>query len=65
VFEAVETGDVVGYAQRVLDKVNHLDGLSEFPVHAETIDRLASTYSSDQERFDMKLLINRMGLNSA
>jgi hypothetical protein len=65
VFEAVESGDVVGFAQRVLDKVKHLDGLSEFPVHTETINRLASTYSAAQERADMQAFIQRMGLSAA
>jgi hypothetical protein len=65
VFEAVESGDVVGFAQRVLDKVKHLDGLPKFPVHTETIDRLASTYSATQERADMQAFIQRMGLNTA
>jgi glycosyltransferase involved in cell wall biosynthesis len=63
VFEAVESGDVVGFAQRVLDKVKHLDGLHKFPVHTETINRLASTYSAHQERLDIESLIDRMGLN--
>ena len=62
VFEAVESGDVVGFAQRVLDKVKHLDGLPEFKVHTETINRLASTYSAAQEQADMQAFIQRMGL---
>jgi hypothetical protein len=65
VFEAVESGDVVGFAQRVLDKVKHLDGLSEFPVHTETINRLASTYSAAQEQADVQAFIQRMGLSAA
>ncbi|MFM2074268.1 MAG: hypothetical protein RJB34_573 [Pseudomonadota bacterium] len=65
VFEAVESGDVVGFAQRVLEKVQHLSGLPEFPVHTAAIDRLASTYSAAQERTDMQAFIQRMGLSAA
>jgi hypothetical protein len=61
VFEAVESGDVVAFAQRVLDKVKKLDGLPEFPVHTAAIDRLAITYSAAQERADMQVFIQRMG----
>jgi glycosyltransferase involved in cell wall biosynthesis len=65
VFEVVESGDVVGFAQRVLDKVKQLDVLSEFPVHTAAIDRLASIYSATQERSDMQAFIQRMGLSVA
>jgi glycosyltransferase involved in cell wall biosynthesis len=59
-FEAVEPGDVVGFAQRVLAKVKYLDELPDFPVHAEAIERLATTYSASQEQVDMQALIQRM-----
>lgn len=60
-FEAVESGDVVGFAERVLDRVKCLDKLPNFPVHAAAIQRLATTYNASQEQADMQALIQRMG----
>lgn len=65
VFEAVEPGDVVGFAQRVLAKVKQLDTSPDFRAHAAAIERLATTYSAYQEQVDMQALIQRMGFAPA
>lgn len=62
VFEEVESGDVVAFAQKVLDKVHFLDSMDHFPILTPTIQDLASTYGEAQELRDMKTFINRMGL---
>ena len=62
IFEQVESGDVVGFAQAVLKKIAQLDALQQFPLHLATIERLAQTYSPQQEAADMRRLIGAMGL---
>lgn len=62
VFEEIESGDVVGFAQAVIRKVNELDSLAEFSVHHQVIDSLAHTYSQQQELRDLHNLIARLGL---
>ena len=62
VFESVESGNVVGFAQSVLNKVKQLDGSPAAPMQSAAINRLASTYSAAQERADMQAFIQRMGL---
>lgn len=62
IFEEVESGDVVTFAQRVLSKVKALDAMDHFPIYVEAIEKLASTYSADQECEDMKTFIGLMGL---
>lgn len=62
VFEAVESGDVVSFAQRVLGKIKQLDQASSFPLRAATIDRLSTIYSASQEKAEMQDLIQRMQL---
>ena len=63
IFEAIESGNVVGFAQSVLRKIEQLDAMAEFPIHVEAIQTLAKLYSSAQERSDMQTFIGRMGLN--
>jgi hypothetical protein len=62
VFEAVESGNVVGFAQSVLRKIQELDTLPEFPVESAAIQTLAARYSTEQERLDMQTFIQKMGL---
>lgn len=62
IFEEVESGDVATFAQRVLDRVQGLDAMSHFPIHAQAIEKLSLTYSAEQERRDMKAFIDLMGL---
>lgn len=62
VFEAVESGNVVGFAQSVLRKIQHLDTLSHFPVDKAAIRTLAERFSVEQERLDMQAFIQKMGL---
>jgi len=63
IFEAVELGDVVGFSQAVINKINYLDGLSKFPINNEAINSLISAYSPEIEINDMKSLMLRLGLN--
>jgi hypothetical protein len=63
IFEEIESGDVVSFAQAVINKINYLDSLSEFPVNFEAINSLISSYSSDKEINDLKLLIQKLGIN--
>jgi hypothetical protein len=62
VIESVESGNVVAFAQSVLNKVKQLDGSPAAPMQSAAINRLASTYSAAQERADMQAFIQRMGL---
>ncbi len=62
IFEEVESGDVVKFAQSVLDKVQMLDAMEHFPIYEEAIKKLTSIYSADQERQDMKAFVDLMGL---
>lgn len=62
IFEEVESGDVVKFAQSVLDKVQMLDAMEHFPIYEEAINKLTSTYSADQERQDMNAFVDLMGL---
>lgn len=63
VFEAIESGDVVTFAERVLAKVNAMDGQPDFPIHEACIRQLSDMYSQARELADMQQLIERMGLN--
>jgi hypothetical protein len=62
VFEAVESGNVVGFAQSVLRKIQHLDAAPEFPLALDVIEDLRSRYSPAQEQIDMSTFIRTMGL---
>jgi len=64
IFEAVESGNVVGFAQSVLRKVKQLDALSCFPIEVQAIDTLSKRYSCTQERADMQFFIQLMGLTA-
>ena len=63
IFEEVASGDVAGFAQRVLAKVQAIDQAQGFDVCLPTIRALAKTYSPEQERTDMLEFLNWMGLN--
>jgi hypothetical protein len=62
VFEAVESGNVVSFAQSVLNKVKQLDESPRVPMQSTAINRLADTYSAARERADMQAFVQRMGL---
>lgn len=62
IFQAVESGDIVGFAQRILRKIQHLDSLPQFLVESAAIQTLAVRYSAEQERLDMQTFIQKMGL---
>lgn len=62
IFEEIESGDVVKFAQSVLDKVKVLDAMDCFPIHTKAIEKLAKTYSADQELLDMKSFLDVMKL---
>jgi hypothetical protein len=64
VFEAVESGDVVGFAQSVLRKIHQLDAAPEFPLALDVIEALRARYSPAQEQIDMSTFIRTMGLTS-
>lgn len=63
IFEEVASGDVAGFAQRVLAKVRAIDQAEQFDVPLSAIRTLAATYSEEQERSDMLEFLNSMGLN--
>jgi hypothetical protein len=62
IFEEVESGDVVVFAQKVLDKVHLLDSMDHFPILSPAIQELASSYGEVQELRDMGTFTKRMGL---
>lgn len=62
IFEAIESGDVLGFSQRVLQKVNELDTTPNFFVNSQAIASLMEIYSAQQEKQDMREFITRMGL---
>ena len=62
VFEEIEEGNVRLFAQRIIAKVQALDAMDHFPVHTHLMQKLADTYSAEQERLDMQAFIARMGL---
>ena len=64
VFDAVESGDVVGFAQRVLHKIHQLDEAPEFPLALDVIEALRARYSPAQEKNDMRTFIRTMGLTA-
>ena len=64
IFEEIASGDVVGFAQRVLAKVKAIDQAQQFDVPLQTIGNLADTYSEVQERKDMLEFLKVMGLNT-
>lgn len=64
IFEEIASGDVAGFAQRVLAKVHAIDQAEQFDVPLPTIEALANIYSEDQERTDMLEFLNCMGLNA-
>jgi hypothetical protein len=64
IFEEVASGDVAGFAQRVLAKVQAIDQAEQFEVPLPTIRALADIYSAEQERKDMLAFLNAMGLNT-
>ncbi len=64
IFEEVASGDVAGFAQRVLAKVHAIDQAEQFDVPLPIIEALACIYSEDQERTDMLEFLNCMGLNA-
>ena len=61
-FEAVESGNVVGFAQSVLRKIQQLDAAPEFPLALDVIEDLRARYSPAQEQSDMSTFIRTMGL---
>lgn len=65
IFEEVPSGDVAGFARRVVDKVQAIDQAQQFDVSLPAIEALARTYSEDQERADMLQFLNRMGVRVA
>jgi hypothetical protein len=64
IFEEVPSGDVAGFALRVLDKVQVIDQSEKFDLPLSTIRSLADTYSQAQERKDMLAFLNAMGLKT-
>jgi len=62
IFEEIESGNVVDFAERTIAKVHKLDAMDKFPIHTKLIQQLAKTYSADQERQDMQTFLRRMGL---
>jgi Glycosyl transferases group 1 len=62
VFTEIESGNVIQFAQAVIDKVQALDNLSAFPMHTETIRALSDLFSPEQELSDMQSFIKAMGL---
>ena len=63
IFEEVASGDVAGFAQRVLAKVQAIDQAEQFELPLTAIQTLADTYSEAQERKDMLEFLKAMGLN--
>ncbi|MEY4505912.1 MAG: hypothetical protein RL297_490 [Pseudomonadota bacterium] len=63
IFETVESGDVVEFSKRVLEKVAQLDDCKEPTIRSQSIQRLSKMYSSNQEQLDIGRLIERLGLN--
>lgn len=64
IFEEVASGDVAGFAQRVLAKVQAIDQAEQFELPLSAIRALAETYSEAQERKDMLEFLKAMGLNT-
>lgn len=64
VFTEIESGNVIQFAQAVLEKRQQLDSLAEFPVHTQTISSLSARYSQAQELADLQQFIHVMGLDS-
>lgn len=64
IFEAIDSGNVVGFAQSILRKTQALDALDQFPIESAAIEELAQRYSAKQERNDMLSFISAMGLLS-
>lgn len=64
IFETIESGNVVGFAQSVLRKVKKLDAMPRFPIEVQVIDTLSKRYSCTQERADMQFFIQLMGLTA-
>jgi hypothetical protein len=62
VFTEIESGDVIQFAQAVVDKIKALDNLAVFPLNTETIRSLSELYSPAQELADMQSFIKAMGL---
>jgi hypothetical protein len=62
IFEFIESGDLVGFSQAVIDKINYLDGLNKFPINTVAINSLISAYSPEQETHDLNSLIIKLGL---
>jgi hypothetical protein len=56
------TGNLIQFAQSVVNKVQALDNLSSFPMHTETIRSLSDLFSPKQELSDMQSFIKAMGL---
>ncbi|WP_416560648.1 hypothetical protein ACHEXL_03480 [Limnohabitans sp. yimb22184] len=64
IFEGIESGNVVGFAQSVLCKVKQLDAMPSFPIESEAIEVLSKQYSLAQECADMQTFIQLMGLTA-
>jgi predicted nuclease of predicted toxin-antitoxin system len=62
IFEAIESGDVVGFAQAVLRKVQALEALPHFPLHEDAMRRLSELYSAECEAVDVRRFISMMGV---
>ena len=63
IFQSVEPGNVVAFAQSILKKIEQLDAMDTFPIHTESIQMLSKRYSLTQEQADMRSFIHFMGLN--
>ncbi len=61
-FTEIESGDVIQFAQAVVDKIQAFDNLAVFPLHTENIRALSELYSPAQELADMQSFIKAMGL---
>jgi hypothetical protein len=59
IFEEVESGDVAGFAKRVVAKVLSIDQRTGFQIQHESINRLKNLYSADQEMRDVKKLLEK------
>lgn len=61
IFQAIEPGDVVTFAEVILRKIEQLDALDSFPIHADSIQMLSNRYSLGQEQTDLRSFIRCMG----
>lgn len=60
IFDEVESGDVATFSQRILSKAREIDSCDAFPIDFQTINQLATKFSSHQEENDLKLLLTKL-----